>query len=64
MSEDTSTPRPPVPQVEGEQDVEGHAFKWQVVSDPRTGEKRLRSGWTPDDGPQKPATAPQSPPKR
>ncbi|MFN8621099.1 MAG: hypothetical protein U0869_10180 [Chloroflexota bacterium] len=55
MSDDQST-RPAVPQVADEDDVEGHAFKWQVVSDPKTGDKRLRSGWTPDEPAGKPST--------
>jgi hypothetical protein len=34
-----------------ETDVEGHAFKWQVVDDPRSGRRTLRQGWNPDDPP-------------
>ena len=29
-------------------DTEGHAFKWDVVDDPKGG-KRLRQGWNPND---------------
>lgn len=47
--------RPAVPQVDDEDDVEGHAFKWQVVTE-KDGGKKLRAGWTPDE-PQKPNAA-------
>lgn len=43
--------QPAAPQVD-EDDVEGHAFKWQVVTE-KDGGKKLRAGWTPDE-PQKP----------
>ena len=62
MTQDKTT-KPAVPQVEDEDDVEGHAFKWQVVNDPKTGDKRLRAGWTPDDQPAKPGTTPRAPSK-
>jgi hypothetical protein len=34
---------------EDEDDVEGQAFTWKVVDDPKAGGKHLRAGWTPDD---------------
>ena len=43
-----------------EDDVEGHAFKWQVVTD-KDGGKKLRAGWSPDEPakPQAPTRNPQ-----
>lgn len=46
--------RPHAPQADEEDDVDGHAFKWQVVTE-KDGGKKLRAGWTPDE-PQKPDT--------
>jgi hypothetical protein len=51
----------PAAQTDDEDDVEGHAFKWQVVTDPKDGGKKLRAGWTPDEQPQR---SPSSPPAR
>jgi hypothetical protein len=54
--------RPAVPATDGEDDVEGHAFKWEVVADPKSGDRKLRAGWTPDE-PTKPSV-PQRNPKQ
>lgn len=47
---------------EDEDDVEGHAFKWQVVTD-KDGGKKLRAGWTPDE-PAKPQNPTRDPKNR
>lgn len=60
MTQDKTTKRA-IPPVEDEEDVEGHAFKWQVVNDPKTGDRKLRAGWTPDEPQGKPATSPRNP---
>ena len=39
---------PPDRPVQSDDDTEGHAFKWDVVDDPKGG-KRLRQGWNPND---------------
>ena len=38
---------PPDRPVQSDDDTEGHAFKWDVVDDPKGG-KRLRQGWNPN----------------
>ena len=38
---DQNDTKPTVPVTDGD-DVEGHAFKWQIVNDPKSGDKRLR----------------------
>jgi hypothetical protein len=40
--------QPQTPTTDDE-DVEGHAFKWAAETDPKSGTKRLRAGWSPDD---------------
>jgi hypothetical protein len=39
---------PPDRPVQSDDDVEGHAFKWDLVDDPKGG-KRLDQGWNPND---------------
>ena len=46
--------QPSSPQTD-EDDVDGHAFKWQVVTE-KDGGRKLRAGWTPDE-PQKPGSS-------
>jgi hypothetical protein len=43
-----STPRPAEPSADDELDTEGHAAAWKIIDDPRTGGRRLRQEWTPD----------------
>ena len=48
---------PPDRPVQSDEDTEGHAFKWDLVEDPKGG-KSLRQGWNPQD------PAPGAPPLR
>ena len=48
---------PDRPVQSDDDDTEGHAFKWDVVEDPKGG-KQLRQGWNPND------PAPGAPPAR
>jgi len=59
---DQNDTKPTVP-VTDRDDVEGHAFKWQIVNDPKSGDKRLRAGWTPDE-PQGKPNVPQRTPEK
>ena len=39
---------PPDRPAQQDDDTEGHAFKWDLVEDPKGG-RRLRQGWNPND---------------
>lgn len=63
MTQDKTT-KPAIPAATDEDDVEGHAFKWEVVNDPKSGDKRLRAGWSPDEPQSKPGAPSRAPEKR
>ena len=62
MDPETGAQPSPPPEDLEDDDVEGHAFKWQVVEDPKSGGKRLRADWTPDE-PQRAPTPTRKDPR-
>jgi hypothetical protein len=62
-------PKPLPTDIESaEDDTEGHAASWKVVTDPKVGTRRLTQEWTPDEpttsGSAGRVTSPRKPPSR